>query len=231
VALPILREMGLPATFFVAAAFLDGGQMWNDTVIEAFRSVRGPILDLSALDLGLHAIVTVADRRSAIDATLARLKYLSVDERLERATAVAEIAGAKQRRDLMLTSEQVRALAAAGMAIGGHTVTHPILAQLDEDTARREIADGRDALEAIVRQPIRLFAYPNGKPGVDYTRAHVRMVRDLGFAAAVSTSVGAARYADSTFELPRFTPWDDTSARWGFRLARNLLKKPERAAA
>ena len=48
VALPILREMGVPATFFIATGFLDGGRMWNDTVIEAIRRTPKPMLDLSA---------------------------------------------------------------------------------------------------------------------------------------------------------------------------------------
>ena len=37
IALPILREERVPATFFIATAYLDGGRMWNDTVIEAVR--------------------------------------------------------------------------------------------------------------------------------------------------------------------------------------------------
>ena len=32
-ALPILLKHGVKATFFVATRFLDGGSMWNDTVI------------------------------------------------------------------------------------------------------------------------------------------------------------------------------------------------------
>ena len=37
IALPILKKHGLPSTFFIATGFLDGGCMWNDTVIEAIR--------------------------------------------------------------------------------------------------------------------------------------------------------------------------------------------------
>ena len=131
----------------------------------------------------------------------------------------------------MMTSDQVRALAASGMGIGGHTMRHPILASISDDEARNEIAGGRDALEALVRQPVSLFAYPNGKPGTDYTAAHVSMVKDLGFSAAFSTSPGAATAKSSLYELPRFTPWDRTRARWAWRLARNLGTRIERAAA
>src|SRR5206468_3278604 len=46
VALPILLRHGLTATFFVSTGFLDGGRMWNDTVIEAVRRTAHQELDL-----------------------------------------------------------------------------------------------------------------------------------------------------------------------------------------
>ena len=223
VALPILREHGVPATFFIATAFLDGGRMWNDTVIEAIRRTPGPSLDLSALGLGVRAVGSSQQRRDTISALLYELKYMASDIRRERSKAIASIAGQALPDDLMLMRDQVRKLAASGMGIGAHTATHPILARVDEQTARKDITDGRDALEAIIRQPVKLFAYPNGKPVEDYHATHVKMVRNIGFIAAVSTSVGAARVGDSMFELPRFTPWDTGRVRWGARLAWNLL--------
>jgi peptidoglycan/xylan/chitin deacetylase (PgdA/CDA1 family) len=223
VALPILREHGLPATFFVAAGFLDGGRMWNDTVIEAIRRTPRASLDLSALDLGTRALGSAQARRAAIDAVLGKLKYLSPEHRQDRVAAVASFAAVKPPDDLMMTSAQVRGLAAAGMGIGGHTRTHPILTRIDASAAHREIADGRGALEAITGQPVRLFAYPKGRPVGDYGAEHVSIVRELGFTAAVSTSPGVARTGDSLFELPRFTPWDASAARWGLRLAGILL--------
>jgi peptidoglycan/xylan/chitin deacetylase (PgdA/CDA1 family) len=230
VAMPILREHCLPATFFIATGFLDGGRMWNDTVIEALRRTARSTLDLSPLGLGTHALGSVEERRAAIDALLGKLKYQPVEERQHNVDAVASAAGATLPDDLMMTAAQVRELASAGMGIGAHTVMHPILARIDVPSARRDIADGRDALAAITAQPVRLFAYPNGKPIRDYDAEHVGMVRSLGFSAAVSTSPGAARTDDSLFELPRFTPWDASAALWGFRLARNLLTKSVRAA-
>lgn len=231
VALPILRDVGVHATFFVATGYLDGGCMWNDVVIEAVRGAAAPRLDVTPLGLGVHAIDTTDRRRAAIRALVDALKYRPADVRDEAARAVARIAGVPTRDDLMMTREQVRALTAAGMAVGAHTLTHPILARLEDAEARREIADGRDALEAIVRQPVRLFAYPNGKPDIDYRARHAALAQSLGFAAAVSTAWGAARTGDSLHELPRFTPWDATPWRWGMRLARNLLATPQRAQA
>src|SRR5207253_1278872 len=102
---------------------------------------------------------------------------------------------------------------------------------LDAAEARREIGEGRDALEALTRQPVKLFAYPNGKPGSDYTAAHVAIAKSLGFSAAVSTAWGAARIGDSLYELPRFTPWGRTPFEWAWRLAQNLRTSVDRVPA
>src|SRR5205085_1443710 len=53
VAAPILRRHGLPATFFIATDFIDGGEMWNDTVIDTVRRAPGDSLDARALGLPL----------------------------------------------------------------------------------------------------------------------------------------------------------------------------------
>jgi peptidoglycan/xylan/chitin deacetylase (PgdA/CDA1 family) len=230
VAWPILRELGLHATFFVAAGFLDGGRMWNDTLAETIRRVDVPSLDLSALDLGRHRLDSLDARREAFHAILQQIRYLPQQQREDQANAVARVAAVTLPRDQMMTTHQVRSLAAAGMGIGGHTLNHPTLARLDDVEARREIAEGRDALEVLTRQAVKLFAYPNGKPGSDYTLAHVKIARELGFMAAFTTSRGTARFGDPLHELPRFTPWDRTAGRWVARLARNLLTHPERAA-
>jgi len=231
VAVPILRELGLPATYFIATSFLDGGRMWNDTVIECLRRAASGELDLSQAGLGKHILNSAEERRAAIGTVIARLKYLAPQERQARVDSIAALSALALPNDLMMTREQLRSVAAAGMGVGGHTASHPILASLDETAAKREIAEGRESLEGIVRQAVKLFAYPNGKPDVDYTARHVQMAKALGFSAAVSTASGAARAGDSPFELPRFTPWDRTAARWSGRLARNLFTRVKTASA
>ncbi len=221
-ALPVLQHHGVCATFFVATDFLDGGRMWNDTLIEAVRHCRRNTLDLHALGLGLHALDSVAQRRTAIDTLLERIKYLEPAQRLQTVTLVAELAGNRLSDTLMMRSDQVRALRDAGMQIGAHTASHPILQKLTDAQAQEEITRSKDALESLLQEPVTLFAYPNGKPGVDYSARHVAMVRAAGFAAAVSTAPGAARSSCDLHQLPRFTPWDQTRTRYGLRLLSNL---------
>lgn len=224
-ALPILQRHGLTATFYIATGFLDGGRMWNDTVIESIRRTDQVALDLRPLEveaLGMVDLATLSSRREAIEAILVRIKHRHPTERLALAQSIADIAGVTPPDDLMMTSSQVLEMRTAGMLVGAHTVTHPILATLSADEAGAEIATSRRALEDILGEPVLHFAYPNGRPGRDYSDDNVRLVRELGFDSAVCTAWGAARSSDDRFQLPRFTPWDRSRARFGLRMARNL---------
>ncbi len=226
VALPQLRNRGLPATFFIATGFLDGGCMWNDMIIEAIRVCREPKLDLGSMGLGELHLHTPEARRVAVDACIAHLKYRSSGDRAAAAAEIAAIAGIKPRSDLMMTSAAVRELHRAGMQIGAHSISHPILMALSRDDARHEIQESRSRLEQIVGGRVGLFAYPNGKWGDDYGAEHAQLVRESGFDAAVSTDAGAAGADTDRMRLPRFTPWDRTRFRFGARMAANLVRAP-----
>ena len=227
IALPLLRARGLHATFFVAAGFLDGGRMWNDTVIESIRLTPLRSIDCGFLGMGQVPLDTAGAKRGAVDMLLAALKYRPVHERAELVARIADDSRAELPDALMMRSAQVRSLHAAGMEIGAHTVNHPILARLSGPAARGEIASGRDVLEGITGSKVGLFAYPNGKPGQDYLPEHVGMVRALGFDGAVTTAWGAG---NDLFQLPRFTPWDRSPLRFALRLAHNLTYAAAKAA-
>jgi peptidoglycan/xylan/chitin deacetylase (PgdA/CDA1 family) len=231
VAGPILSKHGFPATLFIATGYLDGGVMWNDVVIAAFRSSRRDEVDLDALGLGRHMLASDADRRLAIDRVLRDLKYRPSVERDQNANAILDAADVERPRDLMLTSDGVRSLPQHGIDVGAHTITHPILANTDADVAWREIRESKRALEQIVGHAVTLFAYPNGRPDEDYKAEHVRMVKEAGFTAAVSTAWGVAKRSSDRMQLPRFTPWTRNPVRFDLLMLRNLHHSPEREAA
>lgn len=208
IALPILQRHGLTATFFIATGFLNGGRMWNDTIIETVRQ---------RVDL-----VTMADKQTKITSMINQIKYLPIAERVVVTEELARKAQVQLPNDLMMTSAEVKALRQAGMQIGAHTVSHPILARLSDEEARQQIGDSKRFLEELLGERVRLFAYPNGKPGEDYSPATVEVVRSLGFDASVSTQWGASSMSDDPLQLKRFTPWDKTRLRFGIRMLRNL---------
>ncbi|MFT3960014.1 polysaccharide deacetylase family protein [Propionivibrio sp.] len=219
VALPLLRRYGLFATFFVAAGFLDGGRMWNDDIIEAIRLSPAGLLDWSEFELGRHDLASDDHRRATIAAVLGKLKYAPHDQRARAAREIARRAGVEDASDLMMTADEVRSLRAAGMEIGGHTWSHPILNSVGDDEAYSEIVRGKTELEAILRENINLFAYPNGNPERDFSPKHVAMIREAGFAAAVTTERGVGKSDSDPLLIPRFTPWDRTPLRFAARCA------------
>ena len=231
VALPVLERHGVPATFFVASGYLDGGWMFNDVVIDAIRRCQASEVDLTGLGLRVFGLGDVSDRRHAIQEVVSELKYLPTGVREERADEVRQACGVDVSDSLMMSSEQVHDLSVRGMEVGGHTVTHPILNSVEDVKASVEIRSGKAQLEAIVGAELTVFSYPNGKPNVDYSARHVGMVREAGFAAAVSMARGCAVKMNDNLQLPRFTPWDGVPGKFLCRLAWSRAADPGGATA
>ena len=224
VALPILERHGVPATFFVATGFMDGGVMWNDAVIEAIRASRSARLDLERWGQGVFALDTSEARRECAKKLLTYLKYTPPEERESKVHDLAEHLAVAPPRDLMMRAEHVRALKSAGMEIGAHSVSHPILAKLSRADAEREIVESGRHLAEILREPTRLFAYPNGKPGLDYAPEHVEMVRKAGYRSAFATIPGMASVRSDRYQVPRIAPWGRNPRGFSLRLARTFMR-------
>ncbi len=223
IALPLLKKYGLTATFFVASGYLNGGRMWNDTVIETIRCMPKGLLDLSDIGLGQYHLFSWQDRSECFQAIIDQIKHYPQDKRQLLTEHIAGRAPKPLPDNLMMTNDQVSELSQAGMEIGGHTVSHPILATLNSEQAKSEILGGKESLEEITGTPVRLFAYPNGKPERDYLPEHAELVNELGFMAAVSTQWGVSSSRTDLYQLRRFTPWDNTPGRFMLRLIKNYL--------
>lgn len=223
-ALPVLKRHGLPATFYIATGFLGDGIMWNDVVIESIRHASVNNIDTAHLGLGMLELTSPATRRQSLNTVIRTIKHLEPSARADAVAFIRETCQPSALPKLMMQHGQLRALSNAGMEIGAHTVTHPILAKLGTDAARDEIARSRDELQQLLDRRISTFAYPNGKRDQDYHQGTVDIVKSLGFDAAVSTNWGYGHHDANRHELPRFSPWDRTRLRFGLRMLDNLRR-------
>ncbi len=211
VALPILKSLGLTATLFLATHYVDGGCMFNDTVIECLRRWPTGPLDAGWLGLGTLPVHDVASRLQAGNTLVKALKNLPLDSREAHTARLVDMLKAPLPTDLMLTSEQVRAMARQGVAIGGHTHHHPNLAQTQAEDVRQELAQNRAQIQSLVGYAPQGFAYPFGKPHADYSVENTHHVREAGFRYAVSTSWGIATSQNGQrYQLPRLGPTEST---------------------
>lgn len=220
-ALPILREFGFAATVFVTTGYVNEGSMWNDRILTAVRELRQDSLDLENIGLGKIAVGTLDERRRAVEVVTETAKYLPPEQRESVIDRLAEMSG-QCDPDQMLTESMLRSMVAQGIEIGAHTVSHPILTRLADPKAMFEIAESKRQLEAIIGEPVRYFAYPNGKRGIDFNERHMAMAREAGFSAAFTTAPGAVTASHDRFALPRARPWDRTPDRFVLRLLRWL---------
>ncbi len=101
------------------------------------------------------------------------------------------------------TIEQLREMARAGLEIGGHTRTHPVLANIqDSERLYDEVVTASRELGELCDQSVRYFACPFGH------RKHFHpqlfeMAREAGFQAVVSAYGGYNFVGDDDFHLRR----------------------------
>ena len=204
--LPVLRQLGLPATVYVSTGCLDGGPpLWMSAVRTLVLHAPGPTLGIagvSPITLGPKG-----QRAAAVRTATRALVPLAPDDRATRVADAARSAGVDLDRALggcMLTWAQVRELAGAGWTIGAHTVTHLNVALADPEMAEAELGASRDAIAAHVGGAAIHFAYPNAGGQHRYFGSEVTTIlRRLGYHSATTSRPGPIRPGIDPFALPR----------------------------
>ena len=213
VAYPVLRKLGLTATFFVCPGLIERGEwLWNHEARERLRS------------LDAQGLVELAARIGApIDGVEPIIEWMKTLKIAERRRAEQEIRdatpnfkpSAAQREEFDLASwEELASLDTKTISIGSHTMTHPILTSLDRDETEAEIRDSRFLLEQRLDREVSIFCYPNG----DLNDGALASARRY-YRSAVTTEAGRLQGAVDPHRLPRYA----TRPGWNRRLARRMF--------
>lgn len=168
-AYPVLRSHNVPATFFVTTGFLDSPQVpWWDEIAWMVRSSP-----LSALDVNrwtsTPAPFDEPHREQAIRRLLNVYKGLpgeSTDDYMQFLSEALQCGRcpASVATDLWMTWDMIREMRAGGMTFGGHTVSHPILANQSAQQQDWEISECKRRLVEELGEPIYAFSFPVGGP-------------------------------------------------------------------
>lgn len=235
VAYPVLRRYKLPATLFVTTGFVNRTD-WMPGDRVRYHFARPGIEHVRVTD-DAGTVRSYATKSKQNGAELR--EYLKrIPERTKR-RMLAEMDGnlpvpegaALPAEYRPCTWDQLRELAAGGISIGAHTVTHPILSRLEHpDEVEREILASKAELENRLQRPVTSFAYPNGLRE-DISQASVDCVR-ANFQAAVTAVYGLNAPGSDVHELFRLPCEPDFPVR---QLARLLagpvrLSRPPQAA-
>jgi peptidoglycan/xylan/chitin deacetylase (PgdA/CDA1 family) len=214
VALPILSRYGVPATFYIMVEAVENGTLpWYCRIRFAFNTTKKSAWTYAQTNR-TYPLTTPEERRAAMPvawdrgAALAGKAQQEFVEGIERALEIDPLA-AKAKHGLMMDWEQVRSLSKAGHTIGGHTLSHPNVAQVSVDEARSEIAGCRQRLEERLGAPVEHFSYPHPALNPHWSSLTLGITREAGFKSAVLTTYGSVRSGDDPLALKRmYTPAD-----------------------
>ena len=206
-AFPILKELGLPATFFLVTGHVGHANLlWWDLIAYCFLHTPRRAATLPEVSNTPMQLTTRGQRRDAVRRTLSWVKLVTEEAKsdfISRLPGVLDVAPQHQVERMHLSWEEAREMARHGIEFGGHTVTHPVLSRVCEARLIEEVRQSkRDIEERLGTQPF-AFAYPVGDES-SYGVAARHAVALAGFRYAVSyrkgtvTAGGFDRYA-----LPR----------------------------
>ncbi|TFV38918.1 polysaccharide deacetylase [Bradyrhizobium frederickii] len=211
-AYPVLAHHAVPFTIYVPTAFPDGvGQAWWLGLEQVVA--RESRINLMMGEKEQRFVVTDRAGKQALFAHLESwLRSLSP---ADLAAAIADLC-TRYRIDLAALSreasmdwEDLAKLAADPLVtIGSATVNYPVLANMKDSAALREMTMGKAVAEAAFRREVGHFAFPFGDRA-SFRRSHVIMAEEAGFASAVSTIPGIvdAEGRTNLRALPRIS-WD-----------------------
>lgn len=193
VAFPILKEYGVPGTVFLTVEMVGTEELlWVDELYLLLRKgVQRELVDPEGCSIS-SGILTKERVWDVYFNAVERLKRASDDVKKMYMEALRRQVGIDRREFLddfgMLDWDQVREMKESGLVeFGVHTAYHRILTSLKEEDWAKEIKRPLDRLSMILGGEARAFCYPNGRPGVDFTEAHVRYLRECGYSCAFTT--------------------------------------------
>ena len=203
VALPILERVGVPATFFVCGASLDGPfAFWWERLQQAVDAGIAP-------GVGGESIHEVARRVEEMPSEERDSFAAELERRLPPPAA-----------DAGLRADDVRALVSGGHAIGFHTRRHERLPALDDDALAAALTDGREALEGAAGERIDTVAYPHGRADARVAAA----ARAAGFRFGFTGRPDAVDAQSDPLLLGRLQPTYRSSGAFALQLVRALAR-------
>jgi peptidoglycan/xylan/chitin deacetylase (PgdA/CDA1 family) len=160
VAYPVLRKLGLPATFFVCPELVERKRwLWNHEARQRLRSMdESQRRRLAAEVAGPQEVEGFVDFMKSRDAVARE----ALERRVRAASPGYAPSPAESEEFDLAGWEELRRLDSRVVTIGSHTLTHPILPSLSLVKAESEVAGSRRMLEEKLQCTVDLFAYPNG---------------------------------------------------------------------
>ena len=194
VALPVLLEAGVPADFFVCPWNIEQRRpFWWDKITYLLRRTRQDVVTLSYPE-PLRLDLASEQSHHGAEGTLLRIVKHTPNLDIQRFVNELQektdvpLDEEKEANRLLMTWDHIRCLRRAGMGVGSHSYSHPVLPLTDEATTRREMVQSKSAIEQALGEKIRALAYPVGS----FSNGTKALAREAGYEIAYSYCSGSS---------------------------------------
>lgn len=209
-ALPILEELGIPATFFVSTGTIGTTrEFWWDELERIILSGRSLPSDFTLNDGDIRKswLITTDSERQEFYHEIVRLMTDVETKQQDKWLSQLRLWAGKEEgiadTHRAMTVDELRHLAASRyVTIGAHTVTHSRLASQSSPEQQEEIVTSKKQLENWLGREITVFSYPFGRKS-DYTKETVALCREAGFTKAAANFSGQAHRWTDPYQIPR----------------------------
>lgn len=208
----VLHRYGMTGVFYITAGCIESEErFWVAEVRHLIEHTSRPALVLREGNISIDW--SLADRESAIRRVTKLIKSVSRETRESIRTSLWKQCDdvGPFPSDLMLSWAQLQEMAAMGMEIGGHTLTHPNLPNATPEEAWVEIAQCKTLLEERLKTKVQHFAYPNGGAVAHYNAPVKALVKQAGFASATTSKSGLVGQNADVYELRRMRATESLS--------------------
>lgn len=107
--------------------------------------------------------------------------------------------GNPEKRFTLMNQDELLEMQNYGIEFGGHTSTHPRLAELSTEQVKSEIINSKSNIEKIIGKELLSFAYPYGSLNEEVKK----IPQEAGYKFAVATDSGSIVFSDDLFEIRR----------------------------
>lgn len=204
-AFPIFKKYQVPFCIFLSTDFADKKAiLWWDCIEDLIMS-NDDIITSDGISYPCRTFeqkqLTFLNLRRRIQ----KLNQHQLEEELKCLFRNYDIDWLAPIKEKGMLWEQINEMANHPLCtIGGHTVSHPALNMLSDNSFRKEIREGVMKIEAATGKKVQHFAYPYGSPNIIGNREY-RLIKDFSFKTTFCSSGGCILRSDmtSTTHLPR----------------------------
>ena len=193
---PVLKKHNVPATLFVSPKICKQREnFWFQEIAgydqANFKKVIAAYLNTDYNQISSYPVGMI-------------LKNLRIDQIWSIISQYQENFKVSTKDPQNMTIDQLIEVDRDGLvAIGAHTIDHPILANESNEDSDEEICTSVTQLQDLLQHQIKYFAYPNGIPQLDFGQREINSLKKMNCRLSFSTQHKNFSLADNPFSIPR----------------------------